>query len=171
MKKWVLALTGILGLAHTTPLAAQAVGSYSAVERGGRSIVLSVGGGGQIGYWTRRNERTDLGLEVGVNGIAGEGTTVLTLSVTPALKRYHAPTGPLAPYTYLGIPLSYAVSESDDVFRVGGLVGFGLEWLPVPQVSLGGHVGLRASYHHQGGGLGLIDFGTVSSGIRMHLYF
>lgn len=102
-------------------------------------------------------------------------------AATPATKRYLRSTGPLAPYTYWGVPLSYSRTEnentgapdtSQDAFGVGGIAGFGLEWLPIAQVSIGGHVGLQGHYLHRTGGEGnMFQLGTMSSSLRVHLYF
>ena len=182
MKRRMVLLAGILATVFCAPLAAQGVGAHTAPERGKRSIVLDVAGDPQIGYWSRLGERTDLGLDVGMNGIWSDGTDQFTLLLTPALKRYLRPAGVLAPYTYWGIPLSYMRMRNDNVgvpdtsdsrWEVGGLVGFGLEWFPVSQVSIGGHIGFGVRYtdlssDHSSSHLRI---GTNSSGIRVHLYF
>ena len=79
------------------------------------------------------------------------------------------------------MPLSYSRAEVDNtgaedasanVYGVGGLVGFGLEWFPIPQVSVGGHLGLRGHFQYRDDDEGnAIQFGTTSSGLRVHLYF
>jgi hypothetical protein len=180
MKKWIAAIAVVLGLVFSKPLHAQTIGSHPAVERGNRSIVLDVGGNAQIGFWTRSSDRTDLGLDLLFDGIFGESGSRVAVGITPSLKRYLSSEGALAPYTYLGIPLSYARIDNnntgapdttDDTYSVGGLIGFGLEWLPIRQVSIGGHVGLRAYYYDQSGTEGTFGLRTQSSGVRVHLYF
>lgn len=180
MTSRVAALAVILVVISTTALAAQEIGSHPASERGRRSIVLDVSGGPQIGYWTRRSDRTDLGLDFGVGGMLSHDVDNVSISLTPAIKRYLSTTGPLAPYTYFGVPLTYSRSEFDNTgapddnvntYALGGLVGFGLEWFPIAQVSIGGHVGLRGEFMHRDDDEGnTIRFGTTSSGIRVHLY-
>jgi hypothetical protein len=174
----VAAVVAILCTFVTLPLAAQAMDSLPAVDRGSRSIALDVGRNAQIGLWTRSSDRTDLGLDLLIDGIFGESSRRFALDITPALKRYLRTDGALAPYTYVGIPLSFARTESDNtdipdanLYSVGGLIGFGLDWLPVRQVSIGGHIGLRAYYIDGSRTDGTFGLRTQSSGVRMHLYF
>ena len=181
MKSRSLAFAGLICVLCSAPLAAQETEGYPAAERGRRSIVLEASRSPRIGYWTRKSERTDLGLDVMLQGILGDSRTDLNIGVTPAVKRYLASPGPLAPYIYVGVPLDYRRSERDNVgapddtvdsFGVGGIAGFGLDWHPITQVSLGGHIGLRASYFDPGDdGDSSIQLGTLSSGVRVHLSF
>lgn len=181
MKNRFLCVVGVLCVLCSAPLAAQETEGYPAAERGGRSIVLEASGSPRIGYWTRRSTRTDLGLDVMLQGLLGDSQTDLSIGVTPAMKRYLSSPGPLAPYIYAGVPLNYHRFERDnvgvpddtsDAFGVGGIAGFGLDWYPIPQLSLGGHAGLRAGYLNRGDDAGSsIQLGTLSSGVRMHLYF
>jgi hypothetical protein len=166
--------------AFAAPLQAQAVGAHPATERGKHSIALEVDGGPQIGYWSRRSERTDLGLDVGVSGLWSDGSDQIAVALTPAIKHYLRPTGALAPYTYWGIPLTYMRTSNDNVgvpdtshdrWGAGGLVGFGLDWFPISQVSIGGHVGFRIDYTDLPDDDQYLRIGTASSGIRVHLYF
>jgi hypothetical protein len=179
VKKWIVLTAGFLSLASST-VAAQSIGSHPASERGRRSIALGVGGATQVGFWTRSSDRTDLGLELSGNGFFSDRNTTLLLTLTPSLKRYHGAAGPLAPYTFFGVPLQYQRSANDNVgapdtaqdsYGVGGAAGFGLDWFPVPQVSLGGHVGLQAIFHQFPDDSNVLSVNTLSSGIRAHLYF
>lgn len=185
---------GALLLATTLPAAAQ----DPAAARGDRSIVLDVGGDPSVGYWTRRGDRTDVGISLGLQldhqDVEDSDRSFASITLTPARKRYLSPRGPLASYAYYGLPLSYGwnSSSNDDnrfsnqKFSVGALAGWGLEWFPAEWVSVGGHIGGRigASYIRErdeywngteqidetdtGWGVGL---NTLTSGIRAHLYF
>jgi hypothetical protein len=175
MKNGILILAGALLLAPTTPLAAQTIGSYPAAERGQHSISLSIDGDSQIGYWTRQSDRTDLGLELGVTGLFSDSNSSVSLNLTPAIKHYVTPAGPLAPYTYLGIPVSFARASNDldsqHSFGLGGVFAFGVDWFPLPQVSVGGHAGVDVFYSNVGSGSGLFSVRTFTSAIRAQLYF
>ena len=51
------------------------------------------------------------------------------------------------------------------------MFGLGLDWFPVPSVSIGGHAAVRASYLKYSEQPGALSVGTTSSGIRVQLYF
>ena len=179
MNERLLILVGLLCFMPPTTLVAQETGSQPAAGRGEHSIVLDINGGPQIGFWARASDRTDLGLDLGVNGLLRGETTHLSVMATPAIKRYLTSTGPLAPYLYFGVPLNYTRQDNDNVgapddvqhgFGVGGRAAFGLEWFPVRQVSIGGHVGLQANFQHWNNDSDdTLQLGTVSSGARVHL--
>jgi hypothetical protein len=61
-------------------------------------------------------------------------------------------------------------SDSYDVFGVGATAGVGFDWFLLPRVSVGGHVGLRALYLHRDDA-SVYQANTLTSGIRLHLYF
>jgi hypothetical protein len=180
MKNGILILAGALLLAPATPLAAQTITSHPASERGQHSLALSFYGGQQIGYWTKKSDRTDLGLDFGVSGAFRDETTDLTINLTPALKHYLSAAGALAPYSYVGLPFSWNRTSRDNVgapdgsssaVSVGGSVGLGLDWFPLPQVSIGGHAGLVAYHWGSEGAEGTFIINTLSSGVRVQLYF
>jgi hypothetical protein len=83
MKRWSLILAGALVLAPVAPAAAQSVGAYPAAERGRHSIVVGTAGNGSIGYWTRRSDRTDLGLDLAANVLTSGGNYSLSIGLTP----------------------------------------------------------------------------------------
>lgn len=180
MNQRLLALAGLC-LLSATPLIAQETGTHPAAERGRHSILLDIDGGPQIGFWARHGDRTDLGLDLGVTGFVREGNRQYSLVATPAIKRYLTSPGPLAPYLYFGVPLNYSRQEDDSAgapdniqqaVGVGGRAGFGLEWFPISQLSIGGHVGFLGHYQHWTNDFGdALQLGTMSSGARIHLYF
>jgi hypothetical protein len=177
----LVCLLCLVCLAPAPALVAQETGPHPAAERGRRSIVLDIDGGPQIGFWTRRTDRTDLGLDLGLNAYLRDDLRQLSIAVTPGIKRYLTSVAPLAPYVYFGLPLNYTRQDDDNVgtpdntrhaVGVGGQVGFGLEWFPVTQVSIGGHVGFRTHYQSWDDDFDdTLQLGTMSSGARVHLYF
>jgi hypothetical protein len=176
MKNGILILAGALLLAPATPLAAQTITSHPATERGKHSLLLSLYSGPQIGYWVRQSDRTDFGLEVGGFGDFGDDSKQFGLTATPGLKHYHSSVGPLTPYTYVGVPISYmrsSVGESAVVssFGAGGIFGLGLDWFPSSRVSIGGHAQLSAVFTDYDGPNHVISIRTATSGVRVHLYF
>lgn len=176
-----IALTiSLVLVAFSRPASAQSLDSVLVVERGNRSIALQMSSNPVIGYWARSTDHADLGLDVFLGGVFSEPFDRIAIEITPALKRYLTPNSLLVPYTYFGIPLGYARNHNDNAdgpdtadhtYRVGGIVGFGFDWLPVRQVSIGGHVGFGASYYDGSTFGGRFDLGTHSSGVRVHLYF
>lgn len=179
-KRISLALLAVTLLLTSTLAAQTTEASNNPEERGTRSIAVAVDAAPSIGYWFRAGERTDLGLDVILEGLFSDRTRVLSVGATPALKRYLETEGTLAQYLIFGVPLQYRRQEhesvggddaTDDVYQVGGLFGFGLEWSPVRQVSVGGHVGLRADYISRDSADNHLAVRTHSSGLRVHLYF
>lgn len=159
--------------------------------RGRTSLALSAfGNGGSIGYWTMISDRTNLGVRVGLSlgGTdfdGGETGIGLSISAGPALKRYlRGSARPVAPFLYGGLNASWGEEEMQggEVRRGGaGLEGgFGVDWFPAPQVSIGGYTGARLAYSHQA-----FEFdaptdrstqdawtlGTFTSGVVLHIYF
>jgi hypothetical protein len=180
MMKWSVVLAGVLAAAASTPLVAQTVETHPEVQRGEHSIALDVSNDLEIGYWNRQSERMDLGLQVWAQGVWSDANDRLAIGITPAIKQYFGSAGRLAPYSYWGIPLGYTrvaydntgvEDTNEDSFSVGGELGFGLDWFPVPQVSVGGHVGLMAAYSGIASDENTFLLLTQSSGIRVHLYF
>jgi hypothetical protein len=177
MKNGILILAGALLLAPAAPLAGQTMPSHPASERGQHSLLVSTNGSSQIGYWVRKSDRTDIGLEVGGFGDFGRGQRQLGVTATPALKHYLSATGPFTPYTYVGIPLSYQRASSDlsgaatHQYGVGGVFGLGLDWFPWSRLSLGAHAALSGVYIKPNGDGGIFSVRTYTSGIRAQLYF
>ncbi len=162
------------------PLAATAQDAPSPLDRRDHSILLGIGETTNVGYWIRVGERTDVGIEGGFSFIEEDGSDVSTLSAILSLKRYWSPAeSPVAPYTILGIRASWSDLLSTGNEEYGAFGGIGLDWFPVQRVSIGGHLGLRASLTQRtspvfGGGEEEHDgwvVRTVSSGIRLQLYF
>ncbi|KAF0215511.1 MAG: hypothetical protein FD174_4105 [Geobacteraceae bacterium] len=101
-----------------------------------------------------------------------------------------------APYLYAGILASYAKQDDDrnfssETYAAGALGGVGLEWFPIRNFSIGGHVGAQAQYEARRqtftAGTTITPTGTFfivenskeegysvntfSSGVRINLFF
>jgi hypothetical protein len=155
-------------------------------QRGRGAISLGWAGGGNLGLWLRVSERADVGLEGGYARTDDDDVESWVASVRPALKAYlGASGGPV--YWVVGLRLSWGRSQTDLAGTstnraLGGFTGVGLDWFPAGRVSVGGHVGIDvAATRRTREGVGLpgvsdvessgYDLGTLSSGIRLQLYF
>ena len=172
------------------PVAGQGQENPGAASRGDRSILLSVGERSDIGYWMRVGESTDLGVGVGLTFSDDDERTSRAFHLSPELKRYWDEDGAsIAPYVLVGLVGSWRTSEDSGTFasersalEIGGAGGIGLDWFPVERVSVGGHVGLRATFTRSkltqtSPGAPPEDeatrflISTHSAGIRLHVYF
>jgi len=169
-------------------------------QRGNHYVTLDVSfDRGDIGYWIKMSEKTDIGFNVGLNFRDTQHQKNQNYILTPAIKHYLISDKPFAPYIYSGIYFSYGKGEfnrdfpqSSEDYQVGALGGFGLEWFPIHNVSVGGHVGVKAQYESQNNTstsftTSTIDnstitssissknegysVGTFNSGIRLNLFF
>lgn len=162
------------------PLAVTAQDAPSALERPDHSILLGVGETTNLGYWMRVGDRTDAGVEGGFSIVEEGGSDATAIAASLSLKRYWSPAeSTVAPYSILGIralSTDGLISESREYGAFGGV---GLDWFPAQRVSIGGHLSLRASLTRRTSPLfagGEEDHNgwmvrTVSSGIRLQLYF
>ena len=133
---------------------------------GRRSITFGVfsGGSGSFGVWKMRDERTNLGLladlrfstfHLNVEGDDNDrSSSEVSAAVGPEVHRYADFTGRVAPYGFLGARLGAtyrkAVSEPDLEDEswsadLSGLIGLGVEFFLVPNLSIAAQTGLGAS--------------------------
>jgi opacity protein-like surface antigen len=169
----------------------------SAPERGRFSISLAVAEGGQIGIWGRVRPGVDAGLNFGASyeDIRDEqgSERIRLLALEPAVKVGLAPEGSLIPYVFGSVfgedgrtRIAATVGGATAVamrtrWRTGVAIGAGMDWFPVSRLSVGGHVGARASrasttltidgVREATGSRNGTSLSTFSSGVRAHLYF
>ena len=174
---------GFAPLLFAVTLSAPVLAQEHAAGRPDHAIELGVGESSTIGYWIKQSERTDLGFRVAASIRDIDESTQTAILFGPALRFYRNSPGSLAPYTQVGLDLSYIRHSNNDVSRdawgVLGRVGLGLDWFPIESFSVGGHVGAVVSYEDldyiavQGiqTDRSAITFRTFSSGILVRLLF
>lgn len=169
----------LFALTLSVPVLAQ----ENAAGRPGHAIELGVGESPTIGYWIKQSERTDLGFRVAASIRDIDEATQTFILFGPALRFYRSSPGSLAPYTQVGLDLSYTRQSNNDVsndaWGILGRVGLGLDWFPIQSFSVGGHVGVVVSYEDVGFTVGpgvqsdrtATTIRTFSSGILVRLLF
>lgn len=151
----------VIGIGATFPATAGA--QESAVEtlvEGRRSIQLGgISGGASLGFWKMRDDRTNVGWilngSIGFRRSAREGSntvtnTDLSLGFGPEIRRYTSIAGRVAPYGFVGGRLGFAWERTDVevdsnsswMAMLDARVGVGAEFFPVPNLSLGGQMGV-----------------------------
>lgn len=145
------------------------------------SFTLLDGEAGELGYWRVHSPRTSLGLFVRLeleraevetdapNDDVRSETNSFALSVGPQVRRYLRPAARVTPFLYGSAELGYererrttetTVEEFEtraDAFFGSLRAGVGLEWFPVPEVSVSGQTGLRLRAEHGTAESDLVD--------------
>lgn len=153
-------------------------------------------GTGEAGIWKMVDERTNVGLTVGLQ--FGQGTIERdgdevdsdgrSLKLGLAVRRYANPLARVTPFvtgTVFAFGQDTEVETENNTFTlqqygVGAGAGLGVEWFPVRQVSISGNTGLSFAYSRnetenegseetaKGRGFGI---GTYTTGISLQIYF
>lgn len=191
-------LRTVVPLAATLLLVAPPVRAQDTGAAPTHPTAFSFGLGAQpsIGLWRRVSHGVELGVEVMGQHQAGE--TILdqefrtnTIRVQPAIKLYSRGIGPVLPYVYGAVGVTFAstrnelidtggdthVIESHD-HGLGGGLGVGLQWFPIERVSIGGHAGVQGDWFRSRSEFDdtsddtrrSSNFGTFSSGVVVQLY-
>ncbi len=172
-------------LAAAAFLAPSAATAQSPVSPGTLSLSLGLDSSPEAGVWFTATNHTRIGLigtlERRTRDVEGSGDTFdsqswLRYSGGPAVKGYLAGNNQrVAPYWYIA-----GVAGIDDpptdarTTSFGADLGFGADWFPVPQISLGGTTGLSMVRDRTKNGDVTItesSIRTLTFGLRMHLYF
>ncbi|MBJ6724948.1 outer membrane protein [Geomesophilobacter sediminis] len=164
-------------------------------QRGDNAIALGVNEGtATIGYWHKLSGSDDLGVDFGIQYRDHETFNNQTYQVMPAIKHYLFPEKSFSPYLYGGLIASYGNNDTRETtqqsgsrtesYTAGALGGLGMEWFPIRNLSIGGHVGVRAQYEYNKTTYSSSNFvvpppnkdegftiGTFNSGIRLNLSF
>lgn len=156
----------------------------TALAAGTHSLSFGVPGGGNpyapgtLGYWFMLAPQVNLGLNLGfaldrVGGPNDETTTSWDLLVAPAVKFYTSRLTTVAPYYFAQVNLRLnddGIDATDEDLELGVALGLGAEWFPVPNFSIGGHVGLGVDILRAGNGEP-VALGTFTSGLSAQIYF
>ena len=194
MTRWMGAAMAAAGLLLATGAAAQETGGeeVNGLERPGTSIEVGAGAGALVGVWQRLSPRVSLGVQVSAytsrseieSDVFDRDARQTSVSVGPALKVYGGPGGAFLPYGFASAFLEFGGSREEiagageneeELDGLGAELGVGIDWFPVRRLSIGGHVGVEANRQSRSTDDDDVDrftvFNTVSSGIRVQLYF
>lgn len=173
---------------------AQAGERPSGLTEGNHSISfrLPESGIGSVGIWRMLSHRTGLGLilDLGVRrletGETGQANST-RIGIQPMVKRYVGVGKSVAPFFFGGLFANHSRRESTEsatrgpvsgeTWHAGASAGGGAEWFIVPQVSLGGRVGVQAGISRAENQSELetvekgLFFDSFTSNLALHIYF
>lgn len=147
-KRCLLAIA-ILAMATVT-FAQEKDKRVNSLERGNRSLAFSLlSDGGTFGYWVLKSKRTNLGINLSLRVShydAGRKSTSWNVQLAPAIKRYMIVYKSVAPHYYGSLQIGYGKDSNATNWNIGLNAGLGVEWFPVPEVSVGSFTGFNLSY-------------------------
>ncbi len=176
---------GFLALALLPFLAAELEAQAPApLSEGTRSLSFGIDGSGssEAGIWMFLSDRANVGLLGTLDwtsedrGGPRSDRSQFTLGLGPRIKWYMPQTPRVAPFWFGGLGFTHTRrSEEDEEDRTSrGLNldgGFGVDWFPVDQISLGGWTGLRLSNGRAENDDTTTRLRTLTTGLRVHIYF
>lgn len=198
MKKLVVSAIALSVLA-VQPVHAQEE-KVSVSQRGSEAVTMGAGSNSaSIGYWHKLTGKTSLGGDFTFFYRDHDHNDYQSYQFSPGIRHYLLADKAVSPYLYGAVVGRYSKSGSDqpdsrsrtESYTAGLQGGIGLEWFPIQNVSIGGHVGINANYEkahsaynsQYSDGLGGTTtsgatasdegfvIGTFSSGILLNLYF
>ena len=150
----------------------------NSLERGKRSLAFSLfSDGGTFGYWVLKSRLTNLGLNCSLHVSHfddGRKRTSWNVQLAPAIKRYMIVYKSVAPHYYGSLQAGYGKSGNATNWNFGFIAGLGVEWFPVPEISVGSFTGFNFSYSQQKAGDYTQKAFTVLSftpRLTMNIYF
>jgi hypothetical protein len=179
----------------TASLARAEEGESRAIQKGRYSLAFSLpdGGGSQLGVWKMVSERSNLGVNLGIDHSRQTSTSgpdslrqgrsgqFWTFSIEPSLERYLFLERDVSPYLFAALQGSYGWTEGffpKSYTRSATLsLGLGADWTPLESISIGAATGIRwresmrSESAPDAPKLGDSEFGTVSTSLTLHLYF
>jgi hypothetical protein len=181
----VRALGALAALAAAALLAPSAASAQSPVSPGTLSVSFGLDSTPTAGIWFTATSHTRIGLigtlahrTVDVDGPGGTTTSEsrTDYSAGPALKWYLSGNQQrVAPFWYVAGTAGVNDPPTDArTTRYTADLGFGADWFPVSQVSLGGTTGLAWSRARTSNGEVTATESVIRSvtmGLQMHLYF
>jgi len=154
-----------------------------AISSGTKSLSFGIDGSGssEAGIWLFVSDRTNLGLLGSLDWVSEDrdpqdDRSEVRLGVGPRVKWYLSDPGRVAPFWFGGMEFNHRrvseEGESDRTSRGLGLDGgFGVDWFPVEQISIGGWTGLRLTSNRLTNDNTRTRLRTLTTGLRVHLYF
>jgi hypothetical protein len=173
------AFTFAVALVMVPALQAQ---SPAPVSQGTKSLSFGIDGDGssEAGIWIFISDRSNLGLlgtmDWRSEDRSGPDRSEFTLGVGPAIKWYLLRTPRVAPFWLGGLHFTHTrrseEGEPDRTRRGAGFdAGFGVDWFPVDQISVGGWTGFRFTNDRAENDDTTTRLRTLTTGLRVHLYF
>jgi hypothetical protein len=153
-----------------------------AISSGTKSLSFGIDGSGtsEAGLWLLVSDRTNLGLLGSLDWVSEDrdsqdDRSEFRLGVGPRVKWYLTDPGRVAPFWFGGMEFAHLrvseEGESDRTSRGLGLDGgFGVDWFPVEQISIGGWTGLRLTSDRLTNDNNRTRLRTLTTGLRVHLY-
>ncbi len=151
---------------------------------GTKSLSFGIDGDGsaEAGVWLFVSDRTNLGLLGTLDWISrdrespGSDRSETTLGIGPALKWHLLRSPRVAPFWYGSLRFNHTTrsedGEDDRTSRTLGLDGgFGVDWFPVDQMSVGGWTGLRLTSDRAENDDSTTRLRTLTTGLKVHIYF
>ncbi len=166
-------------------LAAAAVEAQApqALSPGTRSLSFGIDGSGtsEAGIWYFLSQRSSVGLLGSLDWMsedrgADDDRSHLEMTLGPRVKWYLTNPARVAPFWHGGFSFGHVRSSregrEDRTGRTLGVEGgFGVDWFPVEQMSVGGWTGLRLRDERLPSGDTRTRLTTLTTGLRVHLYF
>ena len=162
------------------------------------SFALPSGGGGSVGLWTMVSRRANLGVNLGfsfnrttskyvdsVSGTLRDDEVRWSIRVEPTVMLYQRLRPNVAPFLLGQIGASYGWTGSSSpsestrwrTWSVYSRLGLGLEWFPVPAVSVNGWmaISIEAAFAHSRSNYAVndattFDAGTLTSVLALRIY-
>ncbi len=154
------------------------------VSEGTRSLSFGIDGDGstEAGIWIFISERSNLGLLGTLDWVSVDreaprsDRSDFRLGLGPRIKWYIPGSARVAPFWFGGLEFSHTRrtegDEDEQTTRGLGLDGgFGVDWFPVDQMSVGGWTGLRLTTDRAENDDTTTRLRSLTTGLRVHLYF
>lgn len=132
--------------------------------------------GGALGLWYMVASPINLGVNLGFaidsSGDGDDSVTTTDILIAPAVKYYLNTNGQIAPFVLGQINFRTASDGDDDTDNTtefGLAFGFGVEWFPTRNFSIGGHTGLGFDLVRPDPGN--FAMGTLHSGLSAQFYW
>lgn len=177
-----IVLAGLAAFVMSPPVTAEAQ-VPAPVSEGTTSLSFGIdgNGSGEAGIWLFISDRTNLGLLGRLDWVSEERNpprsdrTELTFGIGPRVKWYLMGSPRVAPFWFGGFDVTHTRRSEDDEDRtsrgIGFDGGFGVDWFPVDQMSVGGWTGLRISSDRAENEDTTSRIRTLTTGLRVHIYF
>jgi len=175
-----LFLIGLSGIS-VTPTEAQ---TPATISQGTKSLSFGIDGDGsaEAGIWLFISDRSNLGLLGTLDWVSEDRSsprpdrTQFTLGIGPRIKWYVTGAPRVAPFWFGGLAITHTrrteEGEDDRTSRGVGLEGgFGVDWFPVDQMSVGGWTGVRLGSERAENDDRTTRLRSFTTGLRVHIYF
>jgi len=189
--RWIRGFSALVVLVSVAGAAWAEESDSKAIAKGRWSVAFSLpdGGGGSMGVWRMVSQKSNLGINVGIDHEmeqftsgpdslrAKGGSSFWAVSLGPSIKRYLVVRDAVSPFLLASLRGSYRWSRG--AYRRGATLeaGLGADWTPLESISIGAATGVSwtesmVSYSAQGAPKTSNSlFDTMTTSLMMHLYF